>query len=71
MTIDREIACFWSFNRTLASSIFFANRYISLAAYIGGLVSFTQIFTDKVSSPSTHVSYPFMTRTFQRSVVVI
>ncbi|TFK91432.1 hypothetical protein K466DRAFT_452966, partial [Polyporus arcularius HHB13444] len=41
VTLDREVACFWTDQRTGASLLFFANKWISMTLYILVLVEFS------------------------------
>ncbi|TFK83872.1 hypothetical protein K466DRAFT_602487 [Polyporus arcularius HHB13444] len=39
VTVDREVACFWSTKRAATSLLFFSNRYISMTVYVMVMVS--------------------------------
>ncbi|RDX49137.1 hypothetical protein OH76DRAFT_1483353 [Lentinus brumalis] len=39
VTVDREVACFWSTKRAATSLLFFSNRYISMTIYVMVMVS--------------------------------
>ncbi|RDX40548.1 hypothetical protein OH76DRAFT_1490184 [Lentinus brumalis] len=48
-TFDREVARFWTAKRTGATFLFFANKYISVVAYVMALVEFAYFPSDKSS----------------------
>ncbi len=49
ISFDREVTCFWTAQRTSASFLFFANKWISMILYITALVDFAYFSSDKVS----------------------
>ncbi len=51
VTVDREVACFWSTKRAATSLLFFSNRYISMTIYVMVMVSvlYEPFPSDKVS----------------------
>ncbi|KAI0697836.1 hypothetical protein C8T65DRAFT_698010 [Cerioporus squamosus] len=49
VTLDREVACFWTLERIGASLLFFASKWLPLAYYVMELVSFTSFPSDQSS----------------------
>ncbi|TFK82858.1 hypothetical protein K466DRAFT_590208 [Polyporus arcularius HHB13444] len=47
ISFDREVTCFWTAQRTSASFLFFANKWISMILYITALVDFAYFSSDK------------------------
>ncbi|RDX40556.1 hypothetical protein OH76DRAFT_1490192 [Lentinus brumalis] len=45
VTLEREVACFWTAKRTGASFLFFANRWISMANYVMTLAALVVPFS--------------------------
>ncbi|TFK93423.1 hypothetical protein K466DRAFT_122404 [Polyporus arcularius HHB13444] len=47
ITLDREVACFWTAKRTGPAFLFFANKCISMAVYLMVFISFASSPSDK------------------------
>ncbi|TFK91436.1 hypothetical protein K466DRAFT_482752, partial [Polyporus arcularius HHB13444] len=50
VTFDREVACFWPAERTGASLLFYANKWIALTSYVMIFVPYAPLPSDKVTS---------------------
>ena len=49
VTLDREVACFWTFKCSGAPLLYFANKGLSMVLYVLSLIEFASIGSDKVS----------------------
>ncbi|TFK92634.1 hypothetical protein K466DRAFT_443729, partial [Polyporus arcularius HHB13444] len=48
ITLDRELASFWTMKQSGAALLFFANKWISMTIYVMDLVGFASFPSNKV-----------------------